>query len=160
VSAGGKSGVGPKLKAPLIALKILLSLALFAYVIAKVSPRNVWETVKGADPALLALAAALFLVSGLIGSWLWARLLRAQGVAIPYHQATSYYFVGLFFSNFLPSNIGGDIARISDARKHAEHVSPVFSATLMERLIGVMAIGFLAVVASIAALDRLRLYAI
>ncbi|HMI31461.1 MAG TPA: lysylphosphatidylglycerol synthase transmembrane domain-containing protein [Candidatus Limnocylindrales bacterium] len=160
MKAGGRFGFNPNVKISLIALKILLSIALFAYVIAKVSPRNVWETMKGADPSLLALAAALFLVSGLIGSWLWARLLRAQGVAIPYAQATSYYFVGLFFSNFLPSNIGGDIARISDASKHAEHVSPVFSATLMERLIGVVAIGFLAVVASVAALDRLHLYAI
>jgi hypothetical protein len=160
VSGSGKSGTFRKLKLPLIALKILLSLALFAYVTAKVSPRNVWATTKSADPNLIALAAGVFLLSSLIGSWLWARLLRAQGVAIPYPKAASYYFVGLFFNNFLPSNIGGDIARISDAAKHAEHVSPVFSATLMERLIGVVCIGFLAVVASVAALDRLHLHAI
>jgi uncharacterized protein (TIRG00374 family) len=159
VSAGAKSTFG-KFKLPLILLKILLSVLLFAYVIAKVSPRNVWVTMRSADPGLLTLAAALFLVSSLIGSWLWARLLRAQGVRIPYPQAASYYFVGLFFNNFLPSNIGGDIARISDASKHADHVSPVFSATLMERLIGVVSIGFLAVVASVAALDTLHLYAI
>ena len=149
-----------RMKAPLIALKILLSLALFAYVVAKVSPRNVWETVRSAEPGFLLAAAALFLFSGFVGSWLWARLLRAQGVAIPYPRAASYYFVGLFFNNFLPSNVGGDIARISDASKHAEHVSPVFSATLMDRLIGVVAIGLLAVIASTAALGRLHLYAI
>lgn len=155
-----KSGLFRKLRLPLLVLKILLSFALFAYVMAKVSPRNVWVTMKSADPNLIALAAALFLVSSLIGSWLWARLLRAQGVPIPYAKAASYYFVGLFFNNFLPSNVGGDIARISDAAKHADHVSPVFSATLMERLIGVISIGFLAVLASIAAFDRLHLYAI
>ena len=159
MSDPGKSTL-QRLKVPLIVAKILLSVALFAYVVAKVSPRNVWATMKGADPALIGLAAALFFVSSLIGSWLWARLLRAQGVSIPYPKAASYYFVGLFFNNFLPSNIGGDIARISDAAKHADHVSPVFSATLMDRLIGVVSIGFLAVVASIAALHRLHLYAI
>jgi uncharacterized protein (TIRG00374 family) len=106
------------------------------------------------------LAAALFLLSNLIGSWLWARLLRAQGVSIPYPKAASYYFVGLFFNNFLPSNVGGDIARMSDARKHADHMSPVFSATLMDRLIGVVSIGFLAVLASIAELKQLHLHAI
>ncbi|TMQ59707.1 MAG: flippase-like domain-containing protein [Candidatus Eisenbacteria bacterium] len=157
---GATSGVFRKLKLPLIALKIMLSFALFAYVIAKVSPRNVWVTMKHADPKLLAAAAGLFLVSSLIGSWLWARLLRAQGVSIPYAKAASYYFVGLFFNNFLPSNIGGDIARISDAAKHADHVSPVFSATVMDRLIGILAIGLLAVVASVAVIDRLHLYAI
>jgi uncharacterized protein (TIRG00374 family) len=149
-----------KFKVPLVLLKILLSFALFAYVVTKISPRNVWATMRSADPTLLGLAAGLFLLSSLIGSWLWARLLRAQGVSIPYPKAASYYFVGLFFNNFLPSNIGGDIARISDASKHAAHMSPVFSATLMERLIGVVSIGFLAVIASFAALDRLHLHAI
>ncbi len=159
MSAGSKSTYG-RFKVPLIGLKILLSVLLFAYVIAKVSPRNAWVTMRSADPALLVMAAALFLLSSLIGSWLWARLLRAQGVSIPYPKAASYYFVGLFFNNFLPSNIGGDIVRISDASRHAEHVSPVFSATLMDRLIGVVSIGFLAVVASVAVLDRMHLYAI
>ncbi|HZI89808.1 MAG TPA: lysylphosphatidylglycerol synthase transmembrane domain-containing protein [Candidatus Polarisedimenticolia bacterium] len=140
-----------RFKVPLLGLKILLSILLFVYVILKVSPRDVWTTMRAADGTMLGVAAALFFVSGLIGSWLWARLLRAQGVVIPYPKAASYYFVGLFFNNFLPSNVGGDIARISDARKHAEHVSPVFSATLMERLIGVVAIGLLAVIAALAA---------
>jgi len=144
----------------LIVLKITVSLALFAYVVAKVSPGNVWAAVKPADPGLLAAAAALFLFSSLVGSWLWGRLLRAQGVAIPYRKVASYYFVGLFFNNFLPSNVGGDIARITEAARHSGRVSPVFSATLMERLIGVLAIGFLAVVASVAAFPRLRFYGI
>ena len=147
-------------KVLLIALKMALSIGLFIYVVAKVSPGDIWATVRPADPMLLLAAAGLFLLSSLIGSWLWARLLRAQGVSIPYRKAASYYFVGLFFNNFLPSNIGGDIARISDAAKHAKHVSPVVSATLMDRLIGVLAIGLVAVVASVAALDHVRLYAI
>lgn len=158
--AGGMSAFLGRHKVALIGLKILLSFALFAFVIVKVSPGNVWATIRSANPDLLAAAAALFLFSSLLGSWLWATLLRAQGVAIPYRKAASYYFVGLFFNNFLPSNIGGDIARISDARKHADRVGSVFSATLMDRMIGVLAIGFVAVVASVAALDRFRLYAI
>ena len=149
-----------RFKVPLLLLKILLSVLLFAYVIAKVSPRHVWATMHDANPGYLCLAAALFLFSGLVGSWLWGRLLRAQGVVIPYTKAASYYFVGLFFNNFLPSNVGGDITRISDASKHADRMSSVFSATLMERLIGVVAIGFLAVVASFAALSRLHLVAV
>jgi uncharacterized protein (TIRG00374 family) len=160
VSEGKKRGWISRYKIPLIGLKVVLSILLFAYVVAKVSPGDIWTTIRGADPTLLLAAAALFLFSSLLGSWLWGRLLRAQGVPIPYRKAASYYFVGLFFNNFLPSNIGGDIARISDASKHAKHVSPVFSATLMDRLIGVVAIAFVAVLASFAALDRFHQYAI
>jgi uncharacterized protein (TIRG00374 family) len=140
--------------------KVVLSFALFAYVVAKVSPGDIWATIRPANTRLLLAASGLFLFSNLLGSWLWARLLRAQGVPIPYAKAASYYFVGLFFNNFLPSNIGGDIARISDAAKHADHVSPVFSATLMDRLLGVLAITLVAVLASSAAVDRFHLYAI
>jgi uncharacterized protein (TIRG00374 family) len=147
-------------KGPLLAVKILLSVALFSYVVAKVSPGNVWEVVKHADPVFLWAAGGLYLISNLIGSWLWARLLRAQGVPIPDRSAAGYYFVGLFFNNFLPSNVGGDITRISDASKHATRVSSVFSATLMDRLIGVVAMAALAVIASFASLDRFHLYAI
>lgn len=165
VIAGEAAARGPgaflrRHKVALIGLKMVLSVALFSFVVAKVSPGNVWATLRPADPTLLVAAAALFLLSSLVGSWLWGTLLHAQGVAIPYRKAASYYFVGLFFNNFLPSNIGGDIARISDARKHADRVSSVFSATLMDRMIGVLAIGFVAVVASVAALDRFRMYAI
>ena len=144
----------------LIAMKVVISVALFSYVVAKVSPGNVWEVVRHANPFYLWAAGGLFLLSNLIGSWLWARLLRAQGVTIPYQKAAAYYFVGLFFNNFLPSNVGGDIARISDASKHATSVSSVFSATLMDRLIGVVAMAALAVIASFASIDRFHLYAI
>jgi uncharacterized protein (TIRG00374 family) len=147
-------------KVPLIILKILLSLALFAYVVAKISPGDIWATLRPAEPAVLAAAALLFLASNLLGSWLWGRLLKAQGVTLPYRKAASYYFVGLFFNNFFPSNIGGDIARISEASKHAENVGPAFSATLMDRLLGFLAISLVAVLASFMTLDRFHLYAI
>lgn len=160
MTAAVASGRARPWKAALIGLKIALSVLLFAYVVQKVSPGSLWRTLRPADPWLLAVAAGLFLLSNLVGSWLWGRLLRAQGVPIPYAKAAAYYFVGLFFNNFLPSNIGGDIARISDASKYAEHVSPVFSATLMDRLLGVLAITLLTVVTSVAVLDRLHLYAI
>lgn len=157
-TTGGSSVVSflRRQKALIALLKIVLSIALFAYVVAKVSPGNVWATIRPADPKLLAAAAALFLFSSLVGSWLWGRLLRAQGVVIPYRKVAAYYFVGLFFNNFLPSNVGGDIARITDASKYSDRVSPVFSATLMDRLIGVLAIGLLAVLASLMALPRVH----
>ena len=160
MSALALRAVVSRYKIPLIIFKVLLSFALFAYVVAKVSPGDIWATLRPAQPLVLAAAALLFLVSNLLGSWLWARLLRAQGVSIPYRKAASYYFVGLFFNNFLPSNIGGDIARISEASKHADDLGPVFSATLMDRLLGFLAISLVAVLASFATLDRFDLYAI
>jgi uncharacterized protein (TIRG00374 family) len=153
-------GAFARYKVPLIIVKILLSIALFVYVVAKISPGDIWATLRPAQPMVLTAAALLFLASNLLGSWLWGRLLRVQGVVLPYRKAAAYYFVGLFFNNFFPSNIGGDIARISEASKHSGEVGPAFSATLMDRLLGFLAIALVAVLASFMTLDRFHLYAI
>jgi len=142
----GRDGLGyaPEAQSALIALKILLSVLLFAYVIREGLAARTMEYDRAADPGLLALAAALFLVSSLIGSWLWARLLRAQGVAIPYPKAASYYFVGALLQQFPAFEHRRGHRPHQRRSKHADRVSSVFSATLMDRLIGVVAIGFLA----------------
>ena len=62
-------------KVPLVAVKMFLSLALFVYVVAKVSPGNVWAVVRRANPTYLAAAAALFtprklLLPGSSAAWL------------------------------------------------------------------------------------------
>jgi uncharacterized protein (TIRG00374 family) len=91
----------------------------------------------------------IFLASNIMGSWLWGMLLKSHGLRIPFYRVWSFYFVGLFFNNFLPANIGGDIVRIYDASKYCKDTSSVFVATFMDRVIGVLAISFLAVVASV-----------
>jgi uncharacterized protein (TIRG00374 family) len=87
-------------------------------------------------------------------------LLKSQGLRIPFYRVWSFYFVGLFFNNFLPANIGGDIVRIYDASKYCKDTSSVFVATFMDRVIGVLAISFLAVVASVYCLDHFRIFLI
>jgi hypothetical protein len=38
----------------------------------------------------------------------------------PVLEGVAYYHVGLFFNNFLPANIGGDLRAIADASRHGE----------------------------------------
>lgn len=149
---------GRRLKRLLVVLKMLVSLSLLAYLLYHIKPGNFVGTILKAQPKFLVWAAVLFLTSNLLGSWQWGMLLRAQSLRIPFYRVASFYFVGLFFNNFLPANIGGDIVRIYDASKYCKDTSAVFIATFMDRVIGLLAISFLAVVASAFCLDHFKIF--
>jgi uncharacterized protein (TIRG00374 family) len=41
----------------------------------------------------------------------WYILLQAQGIQVPFRAVLGYTYVGFFFNNFLPANVGGDVVR-------------------------------------------------
>jgi len=149
-----------RVKRLLIAGKLLVSVTLLAFVLHKIQPGNLLQSLSSIDPRYMVAGGLIFLTSNLMGSWLWGMLLKSQGLSIPFYRVWSFYFVGLFFNNFLPANIGGDIVRIYDASKYCKDTSSVFVATFMDRVIGMLAISFLAVVASVYCLDHFRIFLI
>jgi uncharacterized protein (TIRG00374 family) len=158
-SERGETGSGGrKLKRLIVLAKMVVSLSLLIYLLYHIKPGNFLGTILNAQPKFLVLAAVLFLSSNLLGSWQWGMLLRSQRVQIPFYRVASFYFVGLFFNNFLPANIGGDIVRIYDASKYCKDTSAVFIATFMDRVIGLLAISFLAVVASAFSLGDFKIF--
>src|SRR5262249_4234081 len=69
-------------------------------------------------------------------------------------KVLAYYHVALFFNNFLPGNIGGDIARVLDASRHAENRAAALSTVMLDRIIGTVALAGLALVTTLPAIDR------
>ena len=82
---------------------------------------------------------------------------QAVEIRIPFWKVCAYYHVGLFFNNFLPANIGGDIARVLDASRYGPTRAAALSAVMMDRLIGTVALAGLALVTTLPAIDRFHL---
>lgn len=137
--------------------KVVLSLALMAFVISRVPLARVLEIVERARVEWLVAAWLLLLLSNVLGAYQWNRLLQAVGIRIPFWKVCAYYHVGLFFNNFLPANIGGDIARVLDASRHQTSRAAAFSTVLMDRVIGTVALAGLAVVSTLPLLNRFHL---
>lgn len=95
-----------------------------------------------------------FAVSLVLGNAQWVMLLRLQGIRIPFRRALSFYFVGAFFNNFLPANIGGDVVRIYDVYKDSGRPDEAIAATATDRLVGMMTLAVLAVPAGLYAAVR------
>ncbi len=76
-------------------------------------------------------------LSYLSGCLQWKQLLVRQNIKMTYVNLLRFYFVGSFFNNFMPGNVGGDLKKIYDINKNSgETVGAAVSATFLDRLCG------------------------
>ena len=87
---------------------------------------------------------ATFAASLVLGNVQWQLLLSLQRIRLTFRKSLSFYFVGAFFNNFLPANIGGDIVRVYDVYKESDLPDQSIAATVTDRLFGMVALGLLA----------------
>ncbi|MGQ9554890.1 MAG: lysylphosphatidylglycerol synthase transmembrane domain-containing protein [Anaerolineae bacterium] len=124
---------------PLDILKMAISLALIAYLLWRVKPAAVLAAMRGANYGLLLLALALYFGAIALGVLKWATLLAAQGERVPCGDLFSFTFTGLFFGNFLPTNVGGDLVRGYDLARHLCRAEDAAISVLVDRLVGLIA---------------------
>ena len=141
----------------LVALKLLISVGLLAFLIGRINFESLRQALSHASPRGLATAGGLLIFSNVLGSYQWNRLLRAVQIHIPFWKVCAYYHVGLFFNNFLPANVGGDLARIWDASRYSPSRAAAVSTVLLDRMIGTVALATLALVTTLPAIDRFHL---
>lgn len=78
----------------------------------------------------------------------WKLLLEKQDVHLSYGKLLKLYYVGLFFNNFMPGNVGGDAKKIYDIRVQGgqDTVGAGLTATFFDRLFGLFFITLFALV--------------
>jgi uncharacterized membrane protein YbhN (UPF0104 family) len=82
--------------------------------------------------------AAIFalLVSRVFVAGRWHALLRSAGMEISFRRTAEITFTGLFASNFLPTTIGGDVARLAGAMQLGYDRAICLASLIADRLIG------------------------
>ena len=130
------------------AAKLVLTLLLVAYLLDRVDLREAFALMAGADGAPLAAAFLIFGISVLAGAWQWGRLLAALGIRLTRRKLLELYWVGLFFNNFMPGNVGGDVIKVLDLKRSDQDPVASSAATLADRLTGLGALAFLSFLAS------------
>lgn len=144
----------------LLAFKVVISILLFGWLFQRVSWDQVRLTLSHARLEWLVAAFSLLVASNVLGSYQWNRLLRVVSIELPFWKVVAYYHVGLFWNNFLPANVGGDLARIADASRAGSTRATAFSTVLLDRMIGTVALGSLAVITTLPAIDHFHLAAV
>jgi len=132
-------------------LKVIISLGLIIYLVSEADPRKILEifrritTLRGMFllvSAFLLTFAAIYLMS-----LRWKILLKGYGLRLSLSRLYGFYLVGLFFNNFLPTSIGGDVVRIYKVVNEIEDRSVGFASVIIERIMGIAATLFMAIIA-------------
>jgi uncharacterized protein (TIRG00374 family) len=150
--------LSPRMRTTLLVLvKLALSAALMVFLFHRIPADEVARALSRADRNWLFAAGGVMIASNLLGAYQWWRLLTAIDIKIPLWKVCAYYHVGLFFNNFLPANIGGDIARVADASRYSRTRAAAISTVMMDRAMGTLALAGLALVTTWPAIDRFHL---
>jgi glycosyltransferase 2 family protein len=136
--------------------KLTITLALLYFAVSRVNLGLVAARVQQMNPAWFVAALVILGVQYFLGALRWRSILRACGVTIPVRQAARYMFVSVFFSQVLPSTVGGDAARIWLVAQDGAGWSKAIYSVFIDRIIGVLALSTIVVVcipASFALVD-------
>jgi len=125
-------------------LKIGVSVGLLYVLFSRIDIAELWAHMRGASVGWIVTALAVYFVMVLVATWRWRVLLGAQQVEMPFGRLLNSYLAATFANNFLPSNIGGDVIRISDTARPAKSKTLATAIVLADRVVGVLGLAFIA----------------
>lgn len=153
MSAGVKTG-----------LKAVVSLGLLGYLIYLADPGKIIDVLsriwKEGGLSYLFFAVIVYLVSMYVLAVRWQILVKGYGHNVSTWLLFKFYLIGLFFNNFLPTSIGGDIFRIYNLIQVTGQRTHGFSSVLTERLLGITATLIFAIAALFGLADVITNYLI
>jgi uncharacterized membrane protein YbhN (UPF0104 family) len=104
-------------------------------------------TLSELDAVSFLLATAVLAVGLLLSALRWKILLAAAGVSLSLRRSIRLYFVGYFFNFFLPTTVGGDVARAMGVGRGTP-LPVVGGSILVERFLGFGCLLVMGIVAS------------
>jgi uncharacterized protein (TIRG00374 family) len=130
------------------ALRIVVAVALTAYLLFKSDPAAVVRVAAGARFSWLGLAVLLVAIDRAVNAYRWVVLLQAltPGSRPPLPAVMHVFFVSSFVGNFLPS-IGGDVYRAFQLARLGVRSGEAAASVLMDRMVGVLSMVLVAAVA-------------
>jgi glycosyltransferase 2 family protein len=94
---------------------------------------------KGSDKTLLLFAVLINIPLSIAVAYRLKLLMSGQKILLSMKDAIYLTFIGYFFNNFLPTAIGGDIAKAYYASKKTNNKVASYAAVLTDRLLGLIA---------------------
>jgi len=139
-----------------LALKLSISIVLLVLLFRRIDVSSLWAKARSASPVWLAAALGIYGVTLLASTWRWHLLLDAQKVPVRRRSLLGSFMVANFFNNFLPSNIGGDVIRITDTAPAAGSKTLATTVVLIDRGIGLLGLALVAAMGASAGLGPAR----
>jgi len=127
-------------------VKTIISVGLIGYLLGfRSNLPKLLETVANIKLNLLTAAYIFILLGILLRSWRWKLILKAMEINLRITKLTRLYFIGLFYNNFLPSTVGGDLAKIYKIRQEKGNKNFLTNSVIIDRLLGLITLYILGI---------------
>lgn len=114
----------------------LLTLALLILLIEEEGDGELFSALRRVDLDYFLLGLGALFISRLFAVLRWHILLTSAGVNLTFWRSMMLTFTGNFSSNFLPTTIGGDVARLAGAMQMGYDRAICLASLVADRLIG------------------------
>lgn len=122
----------------IIGAKFSISFGLLWLLFSRIDIGRLWALAGQASLVWIITAVGAYCVSVLVSIWRWRTLLQIQDVRVSRSALCASFLTALFFNNFLPSNVGGDVIRIRDTAPPAGSNTIAATIVLADRVIGLL----------------------
>lgn len=133
-------------KAFSLILRTGISAILLFILFQKIDFKETLKVIASLRISYFILATVTFFIIYFLVFYRWRMLLKAQGLNLSLGRVFSSFSGGIFFSLFLPSTIGGDIARTVDLGTHTKRHNVIVASVLLDRISGFVGLVIVAVV--------------
>ena len=120
-----------------IVIKILISFFCIGYLVFTIDISELKDSLVAANFLNLILTVITLFFGGMLCTYKWMLLIRAQGIyMLHFSRLLSLYYIGHFFGNFFPTEIGGDVIKGYEVGKISGKHAESLVAVAMERITG------------------------
>lgn len=121
-------------------VKILIGLGLLWFLYSRLEdPAALWQQTINANRWLLLLALISHALAVALSASKWWLLLRAQQIPVPLSRLLAFQWMGIFFDNFVPAQVGGDVLRGYNLAKDTHRTADAAASVLIDRFTGLTA---------------------
>ena len=130
-----------------ICLKLFVSLVILCLLFFTVDVNTCLKTLSHINISLFFLLVLIYLTGQVISAVKWKIIAQKLGFHNTLFNFIKYYFKGMFYNSFLPTNVGGDIMKIAYLKKDCNQensIEKAFVSVLADRISGVFVLVILA----------------
>lgn len=127
--------------------KVVVTAGLLVAVAITVDLRQIASTLAAVQWVPLLGALALYQLGLVVRAYRWQALLEGQGAHVGLLRLLGLYYVGTFYSDFLPTGFGGDAVRMFELARDGVGGPAAISTVLADRVLGLLVLLAMALVA-------------
>ena len=121
-------------------IKLLVSISLLGLLLWMADLGKLLSLAGSISPTFFVWSLVLYLICQYLSSHRWQVLLVPLDVRVSVNRLFSLYLIGMFFNNFLPSSMGGDVVKGYGLYTHLKKGKETTASIVLERYVGLAAL--------------------